>query len=177
MAILTALIFAAVPVHAQSNSSEPKAATKKPRPGALLRNTVEAKTSLNVSDEVSVTYEEGNRGAAMREAMDIEFVNCTGNPTTGQVWVTLRVRVREGNSALVKLDDATTSDGKIFESGKPLPTEYPVVENQWTELVLDDYPLNVPTDIEGFETVRFVSIHGLQFRLHNVKITWVAPEQ
>lgn len=180
MAILAALTLAAAPVCAQSDNPGQKTETKekkKSKIGSFIRNTVEAKTGLNVSNEVYITYEEGNRGTAMRETMDIEFVNCTGNPATGKVWVTLRVRVKDGNYAMVKLENGTTADGKIFESGKSLPTKFPVAEKQWTEVVLDDSPLEVPTDLEGFESMRFVSVYGQQFWLHNVKISWVAPEQ
>lgn len=179
MAVLAALTLAAAPVRAQSDNPEQKIEKKDkkmPKLGSFVRKTVEANTGLNVSDEVYITYEEGNRGTAMRETMDIEFVNCTGNPATGKVWVTLRVRVKDGEKAFVKLDNGTTSDGKIFESGKSLPTEFPAAKNQWVEVVLDDSPLEVPTDLNGFETMKFVSKYGQLFWLHNVKITWVAPE-
>ena len=180
MVFLAALTLATVPLRAQSDIPEQKPVKmekKKSKVGSFVHNTTDSKAVLNVSDEVYITYEEGNRGTAMRETMDIEFVNCTGNPATGKVWVTLRVRVKDGSRALVKLDDATTSDGKIFKSGKSLPTEFPVTEKQWTEVVLDDSSLEVPTDVKGFEVMRFVSKYGQQFWLHNVKITWVAPEQ
>lgn len=180
MAVLAALTFAAAPLRAQSDNPDQKIEKKekkKSKLGSFIRNTVEANTGLNVSNEVYITFEEGDRGIAMRETMDIEFVNCTGNPTTGKVWVTLRVRVKDGEKAFVKLDNATTSDGKTFESGKSLPTEFPAAKNQWTEVVLDDSPLEVPVGLKGFETMRFVSKYGQQFWLHNVAITWVAPEQ
>ena len=43
-------------------------------------------------------------------------------------------------------------------------------------MVLDDSSLEVPVGLKGFETMRFVSKYGQQFWLHNVAITWVAPE-
>lgn len=129
---------------------------------------------IDYTGKTFVTYDE----YAVKERMEVEFGGCYGDSQSGDVYLVLSIKAKEGNEVYLGATKAITPKGKTYEgvSSAGYKTRS-VMKNRFIEVSLENTPIKgVPASVERFDLIELNS-GGYLFNLHNVPIQWdVKPE-